>query len=413
MSGGASSRRDAGGADSAASAGLVAEVAASIGAFELRARIEVAPGEILAVLGPNGAGKSTLLQAIAGTLLPDSGTVRVGDRELTGRMPGSRAPQHDVPPELRRIGLLGQEPLLFPHLSVLENVAFAARARGERAHGARESAHARLEQFGLADLAQRRPRQLSGGQQQRVALARTLAAEPEVLLLDEPFAALDVQAAAEMRELVARIPAASGIPIVLVTHDPLDAIVLARRSVVLQSGRIAAAGSTAEVLGHPTTPFAAALAGVNLVIGTVDSEGCVVVVEAPVAGGAGGAAGRPDGSSRPNAPFLRLRSTGDGDARVQLGAAASAVFSPGAVHAAPAGDRSPAASAVNAWTGTVAQLRPVPGGVRIGITEFPDLAVDVPSAAAVSLDLATGARLEFTIAAAEVSVRALPAAVLR
>ncbi|SIN68623.1 molybdate transport system ATP-binding protein [Agromyces cerinus subsp. cerinus] len=404
MSGGASGGGSAGGAVSATSAGLVADVAASIGAFELRARIEVAPGEILAVLGPNGAGKSTLLHAIAGTVLPDSGSVHVGGRELTRRGAGPRSAQHDVAPEQRRVGLLGQQPLLFPHLSVLENVAFAARARGARTHAARAAARARLEQFGLAELALRRPRQLSGGQQQRVALARTLAAEPEVLLLDEPFAALDVQAAAEMRELISGVPGSARIPVVLVTHDPLDAIVLARRSVVLQEGRIAADGATSEVLGHPTTPFAAALAGVNLVVGSVDDEGCVVVPATPSAHGQG-------------VPLFRLRGsapgTGTGDTDPPVGSAASAVFSPGAVHAAPADHRAPAASAVNRWTGTVAQLRPVPGGVRIGIAELPDLVVDVPSAAAVSLDLTTGARLDFTIPAAEVSVRALPASVLR
>ena len=152
----------------------------------------VAAGEVLAVLGPNGAGKSTALHVIAGLVQPDTGVVRVGDRVLTDTSTGTRVATHD-----RRIGLLLQDPLLFPHLSVAANVAFSPRS--SRADAARWLAEVE------DDLADRMPRQLSGGQAQRIALARALAAEPDVLLLDEPMAGLDVSVAAAMRKLLRRV----------------------------------------------------------------------------------------------------------------------------------------------------------------------------------------------------------------
>ncbi|MFB6609818.1 sulfate/molybdate ABC transporter ATP-binding protein [Agromyces sp. NPDC056379] len=370
----------------AASEGLVADVTTRRGDFALDVSLRVAPGETLAVLGPNGSGKTTLLQTIAGTLVVDRGAVHLAGRELGSAEPGR--PRRHVGPEGRRVGLLGQEPLLFPHLSALDNVAFGPRAQGMGASASRETARRWLARVGLAELASRRPLALSGGQRQRVALARTLAARPEVLLLDEPFTALDVESGPEMRALIAEHPWPAPIPILLVTHDPLDAIVLADRAAILHDGRIVQQGATAEVLGHPASPFVAALAGVNLVIGVVDADGDII----------------PGNGAGPV-----LRAAGEPPAP---GTSVSAVFGPGAVHVAAIAQGEPAAS-VNGWTGTVAVLQPVPGGVRIGIAEHPRLFVDVPSAAAVSLDLSTGARLGFTIPATEVSVRSLPAAVLR
>ena len=153
----------------------------------------VAAGEVLAVLGPNGAGKSTALHVIAGLVRPDTGVVRVGDRVLTDTSTGTHVATHD-----RRVGLLLQDPLLFPHLSVAANVAFSPRS-------SRTDATRWLAEVEATDLADRMPRQLSGGQAQRVALARALAAEPDVLLLDEPMAGLDVGVAAAMRKLLRRV----------------------------------------------------------------------------------------------------------------------------------------------------------------------------------------------------------------
>jgi molybdate transport system ATP-binding protein len=368
-----------------ASVGLEAAFTAAVGEFVVEAELAVARGEIVAVLGPNGAGKSTLLATIAGHRSLRSGFVRVGTRELARRRPdGSLL---DVPLEHRRVSLLGQQPLLFPHLSALENVSFGPRAHGEHAAAARRIAMRWLEHVGLADLAGRRPAELSGGQQQRVAIARALAARPDLLLLDEPFASLDVQTAAGMRRLIARLPAEEGIPTLLVTHDPLDAIVLAQRAAILHDGRIVQQGTTAEVLGHPATPFVAALAGVNLAAGVGTGGGAIAV-----AGTSG--------------TRILLRGVGD---RLGAGGAATAVFSPGSVHVASvevAEDEASVDAVPNRWVGTVALLSPAPGGVRIVTSEHPDIAVDVPSATAVSLDLAPGARLGFAVAESDVSVRA-------
>ncbi|GAA1804711.1 ABC transporter ATP-binding protein [Agromyces neolithicus] len=394
--------REAGGA-------LEARVVARVGDFTLDVAVAVAASEVLAVLGPNGSGKSTLLAAIAGHRAPTAGVVRIGERVLA-RAPATGGVEHDdggdvavdVDVAERSVGLLGQHPLLFPHLSALENVAFGPRAHGVPKRDARAVASDWLERVGLPGLERRLPSALSGGQQQRVALARTLAARPDVLLLDEPFAALDVQAAAAMRRLVSEQRASLAIPTLLVTHDPLDAIVLADRAAILQAGRIVQQGPTAEVLGHPRTPFAAALAGVNLLTGVAVARDAVRIA------GAGG-------------PIV-LRGTGDA---LQVGTPASVVFSPASVHARAAASVDPAQAAGpsqpadpsrpvdpsqpvdNTWIGAVASLEPARGGVRIVTDQHPDLAIDVPSTAAVGLDLSTGARLAFHVAPTDVSVRTL------
>ncbi|AWB96062.1 molybdenum ABC transporter ATP-binding protein [Agromyces badenianii] len=365
---------------------LAVDVSASRGGFTIEVALGVDAGETLAVLGPNGSGKSTLLAIIAGHLAPTAGTVRLGGRTLAARRDDGRV--DELPVERRRVALLGQEALLFPHLTALENIAFGPRATGMRAADARRDALGMLERFGLAEFAGRRPRELSGGQQQRVAIARALASRPDALLLDEPFASLDVQTAAEMRRVIAEQPSARPIPTLLVTHDPIDAIMLADRAAILQAGRIVQEGPTAEVLGHPATPFAAALAGVNLASGIGTADGSVEVIG-------------------PSGARLVLRGAAGA---VEPGARASAVFSPGAVHAARADDGPPAASAPpvpNRWAGTVTSLQSAPGGVRIVTAEHPGLAVDVPSAAAVSLGLVADARLAFAIAGSDVSVRAI------
>jgi molybdate transport system ATP-binding protein len=170
--------------------------------------------------------------------------VRIGDRVLD-----------EVPVEHRRVGYVFQDYLLFPHLSVLENVAFGPRALGHGRGEARAGASMWLERLGLGALAERRPRELSGGQAQRVALARALAAEPQVLLLDEPLAALDVEVRDEVRaELAAHLAEFAGATIV-VTHDLADAVALATRTVVLEAGRVTQRGSLADLTAGPATPY--------------------------------------------------------------------------------------------------------------------------------------------------------------
>ena len=225
-------------------------------------------GEVVAVLGPNGAGKSTALHVVTGLVRPDSGLVRLGDRVLTDTGTGVNVATHD-----RRVGLLLQDPLLFPHLSVADNVAFAPRAQRRGKAVARERALHWLREVGADEFADRKPRELSGGQAQRVAIARALAGEPDVLLLDEPMAGLDVAVAAAIRAVLRRVLARDGRSAMLVTHDLLDVVTLADHVLVLEDGRVAETGRTADVLGAPRSGFGARLAGVNVVTGTVESDG--------------------------------------------------------------------------------------------------------------------------------------------
>lgn len=226
--------------------------------------LHVDPGETVALLGPNGAGKSTVLDLVAGLLRPGPGQVTLGGRVLT-RVGGPRPDVH-VPPHDRRVALLAQEPLLFPHLSARDNVAFGPRSAGDSRALSRAAAARWLERVGVADLADRRPAQLSGGQAQRVAVARALAAEPQLLLLDEPMAALDVAVTPALRRTLRDV--LHGRSALLVTHDVLDALLLADRVVVLQDGHVVEEGPSAHVLAHPRSRFAARLAGLNMVRGT-------------------------------------------------------------------------------------------------------------------------------------------------
>ena len=213
--------------------------------------LDVAAGETVALTGPNGAGKSSLLAVIAGLLRPDTGDVRLGDRSLDG-----------TPPHARGVALLAQDPLLFPHMSVLANVAFAPRSRGVRRRRAHELAARQLDQIGAADLAARKPSQISGGQAQRVAVARALAAEPELLLLDEPMASLDVDVRPALRQTLRS--ALEDQTAIIVTHDAADARALADRVVVLEDGHIVEDGPAGQVLDDPQSAFAVRLVSGSL-----------------------------------------------------------------------------------------------------------------------------------------------------
>jgi molybdate transport system ATP-binding protein len=227
----------------AARPALHVDVAVERGATRITAAFDVAPGHPLAMIGPNGAGKSSVLAAIAGLVGLESGRVAIGARSVDR-----------LPPERRRIGVLFQDYVLFPHLTVRDNVAFAARMRGSRS-AAREAAQPWLERYGLTALADRFPAQLSGGQAQRVALARALAADPEVLLLDEPMSALDVEVRADMRAELAIHVREFGGATVLVTHSPADAAALADSVLVLEGGRVTQRGTLDELRDAPATPY--------------------------------------------------------------------------------------------------------------------------------------------------------------
>ena len=238
-------------------------VDAAVHARDVVLDLELPAGRCTAVVGANGAGKSTLVGLLSGALRPDVGTVEVGGRELAG-------PRGFVPPHRRGIALLEQRPLLFPHLDVLANAAFGVRSHGVPRAEAMARALAQLEAVGCAELAARRPDQLSGGQAQRVALARAMAVAPDVVLLDEPMAALDAASAPEMRRLLRSHLA--GRTSVLVTHDLLDVLTLAQHLVVLEARRVADSGPTAEVLARPRSQFLAEFTGVNLVSGELVGE---------------------------------------------------------------------------------------------------------------------------------------------
>ena len=344
-------------------AGLVLDVA--VAARDVAVRLEVAPGETLAVLGPNGAGKSTVLGVVAGLVTPTSGRVTLADRDLTG-----------VPPHRRQVALLAQEPLLFPHLSVLDNVAFGPRSTGAGRGASRDLARTRLREVGAEDLADRRPSQLSGGQAQRVAVARALAAEPEVLLLDEPMAALDVDVAPAVRHVLRTTLADR--TVLLVTHDPLDALLLADRVVVMEHGRVVEDGSSQEVLTRPRSSFAARIAGLNLVPGQWDGV-AVVHADAVVTG---------------------LPSATPPDVR----GAAVAVFSPSAVSVYP---QARAGSPRNGLSAVVTDVEPLGDRVRLR-TRVGTLAIaaEVTPSAAAELDLVPGSPVHLAIKAVEVAVHA-------
>ncbi len=232
----------------------------------VRVGLAVAPGEILALTGPNGAGKSTSIQLVAGALRPDDGVVAIGAQTVADE-------QRFVPANRRRVGYLEQRPLLFPHLSVLDNVAYGPRSRGVAKATARARAERELLSVGLEGFERRKPRELSGGQAQRVALARALAFDPDVVLLDEPFAALDASATPELRRVLR--DRLDGITTLLVTHDPLDVLVLADRVAYLEAGRVAETGAVEDVFQRPGTPFLADFVGLNLLHGTAEDDGAI------------------------------------------------------------------------------------------------------------------------------------------
>jgi len=233
---------------------LEAELRLTRGAFRLDLALAVPGGRVVALMGRNGAGKSTAVAAVAGLLPLDAGRV-VLDGEVLEDVGSGRS----VPPERRPIGVVQQQPALFPHLSALDNVAFGLRTAGLRRHAARERAARLLDEAGLAAFADRRPAALSGGQAARVALVRTLAREPALVLLDEPLAAIDAELRPALREAIrAQLTAFSG-SAVLVTHDVRDAEALADEVVVVDGGRVVQRGPLDVLRADPAAPIVATL----------------------------------------------------------------------------------------------------------------------------------------------------------
>lgn len=343
--------------------------------------LTVAPGETVAVMGPNGAGKSTLLAGIAGLLRPDSGMAQLNGSTLFDLDGGKRtwaAPHH------RGTALLAQEPLLFPHLSALDNVSFGPRSASVSKRAAEEQARRWLAEVEAGDLAARRPAQLSGGQAQRVAVARALAADPALLLLDEPLAALDIHSAPLLRRLFKRVLA--GRQAIIVTHDVLDALMLADRVVILEEGRIVEEGPTRDVLERPRSSFAAGLAGLNFIPGTLDGAGVQTSEGLKITGHDDESFTEEAGPHGEPAPLPKPKGPG------------VAVFPPSAVsvflddaHGSPR----------NSFAVIITDLEPHGDQIRV---RAGGLAADITPAASADLGLAPGMAVHFVVKAAAVSV---------
>ena len=326
--------------------------------FRLDVTVDVGPGQVLAVLGPNGAGKTTLLRAVAGLVPTSGGRITVAGRDWT-----------DLAPQERRVGLLFQDYRLFPHLDALENIAFGPHARGVPRRRARALAAPWLERIGLEGLGTRRPAQLSGGQAQRVALARALAVDPAVLLLDEPLAALDAATRLELRaELHRHLHTFPG-PSLLVTHDPLDALVLADQVLVLEAGHVVQQGPPTELARRPATTYVARLMGLNLYHGHTTAEPALVALD-----GGGTLHTTPDDTT-----------PDDGDEEVTGAVLVALPPSAITVHTSR-----PAGSPRNVWPGRVSGLQMLTDRIRVTVTGTPDALVDITPAALADLRLEPG-----------------------
>ncbi|MFE9017137.1 ABC transporter ATP-binding protein [Streptomyces sp. NPDC007808] len=339
-------------------AGLDARLVVERGAFRLDVALTVAPGEVVALLGPNGAGKTTALRALAGLTPLSGGRLRLDGTDLDR-----------TPPESRPVGVVFQDYLLFPHLTALDNVAFGPRCQGATKAQARAQAAEWLDRMGLAGHAGAKPRKLSGGQAQRVALARALATRPRLLLLDEPLAALDARTRLEVRAQLRRHLAEFEAVAVLVTHDPLDAMVLADRLVVVEDGRVVQEGSPAHIARHPRTDYIARLVGLNLYRG--EAEGHTVRLE--------------------TGPDITIAESLTGPVFV--------AFPPSAVTLHR--DRPTGSSARNLWHGEVAGMETHGDQIRADLAGKLPLAADLTTVAAAELDLHPGAEVWATVKATQ------------
>ncbi len=345
---------------------LEATIGVRLGALTLDVGLDAQPGETVVLIGPNGAGKTTLLRVLAGLLPLDSGRIAVDGHVLDDPVRGAWTPA-----DRRPIGFVFQDQALFPHLSALENVAFGLRTRGVRRQDARRRARAWLERVDMAEHAAARPRALSGGQAQRVALARALVPEPRVLLLDEPLSALDASTRVDTRrELRRHLEAHDGVRVV-VTHDPVDAMTLGDRVIVLEAGRVVQAGPLAELRERPRSRYVADLVGVNLYRGAADGR--------------------------------RIRLPGRGEL-VAAGHARGEVFAVVHPRAVALHRHEPEGTPRNLLPGTVEHLDVEGDRVRVIVAGAVPVTAEVTPAAVAELELTAGAAVWASIKATEVSV---------
>jgi len=353
---------------SAGPGGLLVDVEVRRVGFTLSAALAAAPGQVLGVLGPNGAGKSTLLSALAGLTPVAAGRIVLGGQVLDDAGTGAF-----VEAAGRPVGFVFQDYRLFPHLSVAENVAFSPRARGRGKGAARSAADYWLDRLGLTGLAGRKPAALSGGQAQRVALARALAGEPALLLLDEPLSALDARTRLDVQTELRRHLSDFAGPCLLVTHEPLEALVLADRLLVLEEGRIVQEGTPAHVARQPATEYVAKLVGLNLYAGRADGPA--------VALAAGGTFVVPDHGQH-------------GEVLVAVRPSAVVVSN----------QPPQASSARNTWQAQITGLTLLADRVRLDLQGQPSALVDVTPAAVAELSLKPGSRVWLTVKATDLEV---------
>jgi molybdate transport system ATP-binding protein len=347
---------------------LEADVRARIGAFALSCGLSVDAGSTIALVGQSGAGKTSMLRAIAGLLRPREGRITCGDVWFDA------ARNICVPPQRRNCGMVFAEYALFAHLSALENAAFGLRAL-DAAPDVRRRAYEYLEAFGVAPLSRRRAGSLSSGEQQRVALARALATSPAALLLDEPLSAIDVERRAPVRETLLRFIRESGAAAVIVTHEPVEAMLFAERLIVLERGEVVQQGSAADLREHPRTSYVASFFGTNLFFGLARAgEGDTSVVAV------NGAA---------------LYVMGSWSGHVAL------VIDPDAVVLSRV---RPDSSARNVLRGPVTEIAPDGAAMRVVVASRPRIIARVTRQSVAELAIAPGESVFASFKAAEVSV---------
>lgn len=338
------------------------------GGFDVAASIELPTASTTALLGPNGAGKSTIVAALAGLLPIDEGTIRIGATVVDAPKSGIFVAASD-----RKVGVVFQDYLLFDHLSVRENITFGPRAKGLAADEVRSIGDSLLARFDIAGLAERRPNELSGGQAQRVALARALAIGPDVLLLDEPLSALDVESRSRVRQSLADHLDMFAGPRLLITHDPTDAFLLADRIIVLEDGRVTQMGSPEQIRRHPATAYVAALSGRNLLRAT-SSDGVLDV----------------EGSTQ----RLQTSDTStSGSVLVSIAPSAIALH-PTQPHGSPR----------NTWQSVVSAVEPLGDTSRIYLGEPLSLTADLTPGSVSALHLEPGTPVWVSIKATEIDV---------
>ncbi|WP_209499269.1 ABC transporter permease [Streptomyces sp. PvR006] len=329
-----------------------------------RLTLDAEPGTTIAVVGPNGAGKTTLLRALLGLTPRAHADLRLGGEDVTA-----------LPPHRRHVAWVPQDGALFPHMSALANTAYGLRAQGVARAEARREARTWLDRLGVGPLAHRRPTQLSGGQAQRVALARALAARPRLLVLDEPLAALDQTTRAHVRHTLRTHLAGFGGVCLIVTHDPVEAVSLADRVLVLDEGRALQDAAPVEVTRHPRSPWVARMLGRNAWPGTATPEGLAL------AGGGTLVATDPPPTGTP----------------------ALAIVAPEAVSVHR---ERPEGSPRNVWPGTVREITASGSRLRVLITSdrAPDLVAEITPQSAAELGLADGVRVWTSVKATEATI---------